>query len=130
MVKKERTGREAMAKLRSAAGKDVGIALTSRAWMRIHARGVTAVLGAATFMTLVIPCKAFFLIVQSYMKAHPYTSRLEIKTFAVNVLCYLVLCEGFSLLSLFFSFPLSLSSSSSFHFPSLPLFFFLLFTFL
>jgi hypothetical protein len=55
--------REAMTKLKSAADEDVGLALTSRAGVRIHVRGVAAVPGAATSMTIVIqplPVEHFF----------------------------------------------------------------------
>jgi hypothetical protein len=51
-----------MTNLKTAANEDVGVELTSRARMRIHVRGVAAVPGAATSMTMVIPCRICFVI--------------------------------------------------------------------
>jgi hypothetical protein len=70
-----------MTELKSTGDADVDVALSSRARMPIHVRGVAAVPGAATSMIMVIPCRTFVLIAQN-MKARPYAYRLEMKTFS------------------------------------------------
>jgi hypothetical protein len=49
-----------MTKLKSTADEDVGIALTSRARLRIYVWGVAAIPGEVSSMTLVIPSRRFF----------------------------------------------------------------------
>jgi hypothetical protein len=58
-----------MSKLKITTDDDVGIVLTSRAWMRIHVWGVAAVQGAPSSMTLVISSRTFVLLARCVVQS-------------------------------------------------------------